>query len=248
LKELASVSIKINHVKRYILKRRIEVHALPLYDYGFMDMQKQYATIGLNGINEAIEFLGYDILNEDGQDVCSNILDTINGLNDKADKQYKYAHNTEQTPSENSSIKLAQKDKLLKYQNTCELYSNQFIPLIKNADMLDRIKLQGIFDSKFSGGAICHINVETAISDIQKEEDLITTAIKMGVVYFALNYNLQKCKNNHMSVGLNKVCPICGEEITDNYTRVVGFYVNTKNFAPIRREYDYPNREFYESI
>ena len=211
-------------------------------------MQKQYATTGLNGINEAIEILGYDILKEDGQNICASILDTINELNDKADKQYKYAHNTEQTPSENSSIKLAQKDKLLKYQNTYELYSNQFIPLIKESDMLDRIKLQGIFDSKFSGGAICHINVETSISDVKKEEDLIELATKMGVVYFALNMNLQKCENGHMSVGKRTICPICGKEITDNYTRVVGFYVNTKNFAPVRRKNDYPNRQFYEGI
>lgn len=248
LKKLVSISIKINHIKRYILQRRIDIHALPLYDYGFMDMQKQYATTGLNGINEAIEFLGYDILNEDGQNICSNILNITNELNDKADKQYKYAHNTEQTPSENSSIKLAQKDKLLKYQDSCELYSNQFIPLIKQADMLDRIKLQGLFDSKFSGGAICHINVETSISDIDKEVDLIKAATKMGVVYFALNMNLQKCENGHMTVGKETICSICGKPITDNYTRVVGFYVNTKNFAPVRRKHDYPNRQFYKGI
>ena len=55
--------------------------------------------------------------------------------------------------SENSSIKLAQKDKYLKLQNEYELYSNQFIPLIVNADLLERIELQGKFDKLFSGGA-----------------------------------------------------------------------------------------------
>ena len=29
---------------------------------GYISMKKLYSTIGLNGINEAIEFLGYDIL------------------------------------------------------------------------------------------------------------------------------------------------------------------------------------------
>jgi ribonucleoside-triphosphate reductase len=213
-----------------------------------MDMQKQYATTGLNGINEAIEFLGYDILTTDGQNICSRTLDIVNQLNDEADAKLGYAHNTEQTPSENSSIKLAQKDKLLQYQDVCELYSNQFIPLIKNADMLDRIKLQGLFDSQFSGGAICHINVESTIEDANQIAELIKMSVKMGVVYHAINYNLQKCENGHMSVGKNSTCPICGAVITDNYTRVVGFLVNTKNFAPTRREYDYPNRVFYKGI
>lgn len=248
LKELCDVSIKINDAKRHILLERIEQHALPLYDYGFMEIQKQYATIGLNGINEAIECLDSDILTKKGQDICTLILDTVNDMNDEADMKYGYAHNTEQTPSENSSIKLAQKDKLLKYQNTYELYSNQFIPLIKDANMLDRIKLQGLFDSKFSGGAIAHINIENQIKDYKKIANLIKTSVKMGVVYHSINYNIQRCKKGHMSVGKNNKCPICGEEITDNFTRVVGFLVKVSNFAPIRRKHDYPQRQFYKEV
>ena len=248
LKELVNTSIRINHAKRNILTKRIEMKALPLYDYGFMNMQKQYATTGLNGINEAIQFLGENILTEKGQEICAKILKTVNTINDKADKKYKYAHNCEQTPSENSSIKLAQKDKLMKLQNTTELYSNQFIPLITEADMLDRIKLQGLFDSQFSGGAIAHINIENQITNVDSLVDLINSTVKKGVVYHAVNYNLQKCENGHMSVGKNNMCPICGKTITDNYTRAVGFLVNTKNLHKIRREFDYPNRQFYKEI
>ena len=98
LKELVNTSIRINHAKRNILTKRIEMKALPLYDYGFMNMQKQYATTGLNGINEAIQFLGENILTEKGQEICARILKTVNTINDKADKKYKYAHNLEQTP------------------------------------------------------------------------------------------------------------------------------------------------------
>jgi anaerobic ribonucleoside-triphosphate reductase len=248
LEELVETSIRINHAKRDILQKRIEMKALPLYDYGFMSMQKQYATTGLNGINEAIELLGYNILNIDGQDICMKILQTVNKMNDKADVKYKYAHNTEQTPSENSSIKLAQKDKMLKYQNEYELYSNQFIPLITQADMLDRIKLQGLFDSQFSGGAIAHINVENRIEDPKILAELIKTSVKKGVVYQAINYNLQKCENNHMSVGHHDKCPICGGNITDNFTRAVGFLVNVRNLHKVRRQFDYPIRQWYKGV
>ena len=248
VRELTQTAIRINHAKRDILMKRIELKALPLYDYGFMSMQKQYATTGLNGINEAIEFLGYDILTKEGQNICSEILQIVNEENDKADKKYEYAHNCEQTPSENSSIKLAQKDKLLKIQNTTELYSNQFIPLIINADMLDRIKLQGLFDSQFSGGAIAHLNIENQIKNYKLLVDLINMTVKKGVVYHAINYNLQRCENGHMTVGKSNICSICGKPITDNFTRAVGFLVNTKNLHKIRREFDYPNRQFYKEI
>ena len=245
LKENADYAIKINHIKRSLLLRRIESHALPLYDYGFMNIQKQYATIGLNGINESINIMGASILEPDGQELCKEILTFLNDINDGADTKYKYAHNLEQTPSENSSIKLAQKDKLLKLQNKYELYSNQFIPLIVTADMLDRIKLQGLFDSQFSGGSILHINCDTPVKTPNDIASMIEMAVKKGVIYHAINYNLQKCENGHMSVGHKDICPICAASITDNYIRVVGFIVNVKNFHETRRDEDYAHRQFY---
>lgn len=246
--ELVHISVKINNAKRELIKKRIAVHALPLYDYGFMSLQKQYATTGLNGINEAVEILGYDILTHDGQRIVSKILQTVNEINDKYDEEMKYAHNAEQTPSESSAIKAAAKDHFLGINTQYDLYSNQFIPLITDADMLDRIQLQGLFDSQFSGGAIAHLNVEDRITDVDQLVDLINLTVKMGVVYHAINYMLQKCENGHMTVGKRDVCPICNSKITDNYTRIVGFLVNTKNAHKVRRELDIPNRQFYKSI
>jgi ribonucleoside-triphosphate reductase (formate) len=243
-----SDAIKINAVKRNVLRKRIDNGNQPLYTLGFMDLTKQYATVGLNGINEMVELMGYDILNDDGQKFVVEVLDYINNLNDKATKKYKAPHNTEQTPSESSAVKLAKKDKLLKYQNKYDLYSNQFIPLTVNADMLDRIYLQGLFDSKMSGGSICHINVETEINDESQIVDLINYCAKNGVIYWAINYNLQKCINGHLTVGKNINCNICGGKITDNYTRTVGFLTNVKNWNKTRREVDYPNRIFYDNI
>lgn len=246
LKELTEYAIKINNTKRFLLKKRIESNSLPLYTLGFMDLKTQYSTVGVMGLNESCAYMGYNILNTDGREFITKLLSLINSCNENATKQYNAPHNMEQVPAENSAIKAAQKDKLLGYQNKYDLYSNQFIPLTTNADLLDRIKIQGIFDSSMSGGAIAHLNIEQKIEDIELIKKLITISAKFGVVYHAINYNLQKCTNSHMTVGKNTICSICGENITDNYTRVVGFLVNTKNFHQIRREQDYPERIFYE--
>lgn len=120
------------------------------------------------------------------------------------------------------SIKMATKDKFFKLQSNYDIYSNQFIPLVAKADMLDRMKLQGIFDKHFSGGAICHINVESPIENVEQIKSLIIAAAKMGIVYWAINYNLQECEHGHMSVGKGETCSICGGKIINNYTRVVG--------------------------
>lgn len=245
LKENAEYTIRINHTKRYILQRRIDSHALPLYDHGFMTLQRQYATIGCVGIYECLQIMGKDILTEEGQALCLKIFETLNSVNDKADAQYKYAHNLEQTPSESSAIKLASKDTLLGLQSEYTLYSNQFIPLIATANMLDRIRLQGLFDSQFSGGSIMHINCDSPVEKAEDIAAMIEATVKAGCVYHAVNYNLQKCEDGHMSVGRNNVCPVCGKPITDNYIRVVGFIVNVKNFHEVRRNVDYAHRQFY---
>ena len=246
LQELTDISIKINNTKRFLLNKRIESNSLPLYSLKFMELNTQYSTVGVMGLNEACECMGLNILHKDGQDFISKLLDLINNLNDIATKKYNAPHNCEQVPAENSAIKTAQKDKLLGYQDTYDLYSNQFIPLTTNADLLDRIHIQGLFDSKMSGGAIAHLNIDQQITDKILIINLIKSTAKAGVVYHAINYNLQKCINSHMTVGKTDICSICGEEITDNYTRVVVFLFNTKNFHQIRREQDYPERIFYE--
>lgn len=246
LKELIVICAKINNAKRKLVQKRIDNGNHPLYTLGFIDIQTQYSTVGINGFNECIEILGKNILTKDGQDLGLNIIHTINTENDKCSIQYKTAHNCEQIPAENVSIKLAQKDRLLKFNNKYEIYSNQFIPLVTEADLLDRIHLQGLFDKHFSGGAIAHINVDTPIQDENQIINLIKTCAKQGVVYFAINYNLQECELGHMSVGKNDNCNTCGGIIVNNYTRVVGFLTNTKNWHQIRREKDYPERQFYK--
>lgn len=248
LKEIVEICAKINHTKRKIVQKRINNGNHPLYTLGYIDINTQYSTAGVNGFNEAIYYLGKNILEQEGIDLGLRIINAINETNDKMQKRFKSPHNCEQVPGENLSIKFATKDKILKYQNEFDLYSNQFIPLIVNADLLDRIKLQGIFDKHFSGGAICHLNIENEITYADEMVKLIEACANQGVVYFAINYELNKCENNHMTVGRNDKCTICGAEITDKFMRVVGFLTNVNNWHEVRRKKDFPNRQFYKGV
>lgn len=245
VQEYAEMAAKINRVKRHILKKRIDGGYYPLYTLGFMNLNKQYCTTGLIGINEACEIQKLPILEKQGQQLALDIIDVVNSVNKLQEKKYKHPFNIEQIPGESVAVKLAEADRLLGYNDQYEIYSNQFIPLTSDANFLDRIKLQGVFDKHLTGGAILHLNMIDQITDVNFMKQLIETAIQNGVVYHAVNYNLQKCEDNHLTVGKNEKCPVCGKTITDNFTRVVGFLVNTKNFNKTRREIDYPNRKWY---
>ena len=247
LKRRVEMCAEVNAIKRHIIKTRIKNGNLPLYTLGFMDLRKQYSTCGLNGINEAVEILGYDILTEKGQEIVQKILETVNSVNKAQERRFGYPHNCEQTPSENSAIKLAQADKILGLNDKYEFYSNQFIPLTVQTDMLNRIILQGKFDYLMTGGAIMHLNVAERIENVDDLMNLIKASVKQGVIYQAVNYVINVCEEGHVSVGRNSTtCPICGKQIKDKLTRVVGFLTNTKNWHMKRREHDFPNRKFYD--
>ncbi len=247
--EMVGICAEVNNAKRKVVAKRIKNGNAPLYFLGYMDLSKQYSTVGVNGFYECIQFLGYDILTKEGQNIALEIMDTSNAENKRYEALFDTPHNCEQVPGENMSIKMADKDKFLGYQDSIDIYSNQFIPLVSSADLLDRIHLQGVFDGHFSGGSILHINVEEPIEDIEILMTLIESAAKQGVVYHAINFVLNECENGHMTVGINeKICSICGKPIVNQYTRVVGFLTNTKNWHQVRREQDFPNRKFYKGL
>ena len=248
LKQLVIDCQTINNAKRNIVNRAIKAGVQPLYTLGYMSLKKQYSTFGVIGLYEALEILGMDIQTKEGQEYALKMLNLINDTNEELQKKFKYPHNCEQIPGENVAVKLASKDKLLGYNDKYTLYSNQFVPLIKRVNMLDRIEMQGLFDKHFSGGAICHLNMDQEITNKEVMRNLIETCAKRGVVYFAINFVLQECANRHLTVGNVDTCPICGEPITGKYTRVVGFLTKVDHWVETRRKEDFPNRQFYGEI
>lgn len=245
LKHYIRMTGKINNAKRRIVNKRINDGHAPLYSLDFMDLGKQYSTTGVNGLYECIHLLGEDLLTEDGQNYAIRIMQILNAEIDEMQREYKAPHNCEQVPGETSSIKLCRKDKHLGYDLGLDLYSNQFIPLTYPTDILNRIKIQGKLDQYFSGGSIMHINVEEEITDPQDIVDLISYCAKKGVVYTAICYLLNKCENDHMTVGHADKCTICNGEILGRYQRVVGFLTCVANWHKIRREQDFPHRYYY---
>lgn len=248
LKELVIDCGEINNAKRNLIRKAIKAGAQPLYSLGYMELKRQYSTFGVVGLYEALEILGMNIKTNEGKDFVLRMLAIINNTNKELQSRFKSPHNCEQIPAENVAVKLAKKDSLLGLNKEYKLYSNQFIPLIEKTNMLDRIELQGLFDKHFSGGAICHLNMDQEITDSETMANLIETCANKGVVYFAINYVLQECEDGHMSVGNISECPICGKPITGKYTRVVGFLSKIDNWNRTRRELDFSNRQFYSSV
>ena len=85
---------------------------LPAYTAGFISLEKQFLTVGVNGFVEAAEFLGIKVDPNDGgyRKLAKDILGTIESLNREA-RTEDIKYNLEFVPGENASAKLYSWDK-----------------------------------------------------------------------------------------------------------------------------------------
>ncbi|KKQ50001.1 MAG: Oxygen-sensitive ribonucleoside-triphosphate reductase [candidate division TM6 bacterium GW2011_GWF2_38_10] len=209
---------------RKLISQRSAEGFLPFFKYDIMSMERLFSTFGVNGIYECLEQLGYSILSEQGKRLAIDLLETIRNYATECSKKYGVPFNVEQVPAESLAVKFAEKDRMLHGMNY-EIYSNQFIPLWVDCDIVDRIQLDGNFSKALTGGGISHLNIGEKLTHKNQMKRLIDYAISSGCDHFAVNYNFCRCQNNHVSVaGPVQTCPICAAPITEHYTRIIGYF------------------------
>ena len=194
---------------------------------GYIHMNKLYSTVGLNGINEAAEFLGLKCsYNESYKKFCQLITETISELNRKNSTK-RFQFNTEFVPAESLSSKNYNWDKADNYwvPSDRNLYNSYFyLASDPNTSILDRFKLHGReFTGTLDGGVGLHCNLEEHLSQEQYNY-LINYAIQVGCSYFTFNIpNCQCDKCGHIEKHHFDKCPKCGSEETTDWTRIIGY-------------------------
>ena len=244
LRDLTELNLKILDCQRTIIERNVEKGLLPSFTSGLVDFEHLYSTVGINGIYETMKTFGYirkdefdnTYYTEEAYSLGRRIFEVIrNSINNfSLDKNYKF--NIEQVPAEQAAAKMLMADKLLYPDKVVEdlpLYGNQWIPLGIKATVLERTKICAAFDSYCNGGSIEHINLDAPFSTFDQAWEMLNWVAQQGVTYFAFNGKVAQCKNYHSFYG--KVCPICGEPVETEYTRIVGFYTPTKSYSKERK-------------
>ena len=242
---------KLLLIQREILKKRISEGYLKFFTYGYIDLDLHlFSTVGYIGIYEALESLGKDPIGEDGIKISIAILSRMKDLTLQWSKEYKVSFNLEQIPGESTAYKFAQKDSVL-YGTDTKLYSNSFIPHTRKSNILERIRIAGIFEKIITGGSIVHINVGEELKSVKQMSSLCYAAIKAGLNQFAVNYNYCICSMNdkHVSKGgpKTKYCPICGGKINDYVTRIIGYWAKVSGWATPRK-IEHKDRDYNQVV
>ena len=201
---------------------------------GYINMHKLFSTIGINGFNEAAEFLGMKCnYNEEYKDFCRLITGTISEQNRKHSTK-DFMFNTELVPAEGLSSKNYKWDLEEHYwvPRDRNLYNSYFyIASDPKTSVLEKFKLHGReFTELLDGGVGLHCNLEEHLSKEQYLK-LIDFAIANGTSYFTFNIPNSECDDCHyISKEPIKVCPKCGSHRITWWTRVIGFLRPIKFF------------------
>ena len=219
-----------------IMKDNFKANLLPVYNAGFISLEKQYLTIGINGGVEAAEFLGIEISpNEQYYEFMEAILKPIYEEN-KAAKTDEIMFNTEFVPAENLGVKNAKWDKKDGYVVPRDCYNSYFyIVEDETCSVTDKFILHGNKLTKYlDGGSALHCNLNEHLTKEQYKK-LLKFAIKTGCSYFTFNVPNTICNDcGYISKHYIDKCPKCESEDVDYATRVIGYLKRISKFSAPR--------------
>ena len=208
----------------------------------YIYISKLYSTIGINGLNEAAEFLGLEVSNnKDYIEFLQLILGTIkeqNKIHAIHDKKRPILFNSEVVPAEGLGGKNYRWDLKDGYYvpKDRNLYNSYFYNAHDNTSVLDKFILHGRQTYQYTdGGSAAHINLEDHLSKEQYLK-LIDFAIKEGTNYFTFNIPNSKCDNcGYITKHPIIECPKCHSNNITQYTRVIGYLRPIKAFGSDRQ-------------
>jgi ribonucleoside-triphosphate reductase (formate) len=220
---------------------------LPVYDAGYISLDKQFLTIGINGMVEAAESRGIKPGNNEQyiEFVRSN-LKVIYDENKAAKTKYGYMFNTEFVPAENLGVKNADWDKKDGYKVERNCYNSYFYPVEDDdINVIDKFALHGSKINKYlDGGSALHLNLQEHLTK-KNYLKLLEISAKSGCNYFCTNVLVTICNEcGFIDKETRESCFGCDSEDIDYGTRVIGYLKRVTSFSS-RRQKEHTLRHYH---
>lgn len=238
LEEIVDLVHKVQIAYNENLKELKAKGMLPLFDAGYINLARQYLTVGVNGLVEAAEFLGIRI---DDNDDYAAFVQGVLGLIERYNRKYRSKEvmfNCEMIPAENVGVKHAKWDREDGYAVPRDCYNSYFYVVEdKSLNVIDKFRLHGRrYIEHLTGGSALHMNLEEHLSKEQYRH-LLRVAAAEGCNYFTFNIPNTMCnKCGHIDKRYLKECPACHSDDVDYLTRVIGYMKRVSNFSAARQQ------------
>lgn len=238
LEDVIDLMHKVQTAYNENLKDLSKKGMLPLFDAGFINIKRQYLTIGVNGLVEAAEFLGIKI--NDNPDYVKFVQDVL-GLIETCNKKFRtkdLMFNCEMIPAENVGVKHAKWDREDGYVVPRDCYNSYFYIVEDDSlNILDKFRLHGRkYIEHLTGGSALHMNLEEHLSREQYLQ-LLKVAAREGCNYFTFNIPNTICNDcGHIDKRYLGECPKCHSKNVDYATRIIGYMKRVSCFSMPRQK------------
>ena len=238
LEDIVDLMHKVQLAYNENLRDLMEKGMLPLFDAGFINIGRQYLTIGVNGLVEAAEFMGIKIT--DNPEYVAFVQGVL-GMIERLNKKYRtkdVMFNCEMIPAENVGVKHAKWDREDGYIVPRDCYNSYFYVVEdQNLNILDKFRLHGSkYIEHLTGGSALHMNLEEHLSQTQYRQ-LLRVAAKEGCNYFTFNIPNTICNTcGHIDKRYLHECPKCHSTDVDYATRIIGYMKRVSSFSQPRQQ------------
>lgn len=240
---------KIKDIQKYlyayrcIMKEYIDSGLLPVYSSGAMDIDKQFLTIGLNGVLEGFEtFISgepFEMMHLDMyKHFVNEMLQEINRLNKEAHMSFGCRFNTEFVPAENLGVKNATIWETTPNVSGRQCYNSYFFPVEDTSlNIMDKLLLHSTDFTKYlDGGSACHLNLDRVPTQ-QEAYYILMMSLKFGVNYWTYNCLVTCCNDcDYINPDTKKECTECHSTNIQYATRVIGYLKRISNFSDGRQK------------
>ncbi|MDO8558281.1 MAG: ribonucleoside triphosphate reductase [bacterium] len=229
LMDLAKQSLEI---KRKVVEENIEKGLLPFTKRYLPSLHNHFATIGINGANEAcLNFIGRDISTPEGRALVLELLDFIRKRLADYQEETGNLYNLEATPAEGTTYRFAKEDHarflgmIQSGSAEAPYYTNStHLPVDYTDDPIFALEHQDELQTKYTGGTVLHLFLGERVSDWKTCREFVKkVAYRFHLPYFTITPTFSICRNHGYLTGEHPACPTCQAEC-EVWSRIVGYF------------------------
>ena len=228
-------------VKRQVITRLMNEGLYPYTRRYLGTFSNHFSTIGIVGMNEAIENAAWvpgDITGRQGHQFAMDVLQHMRDRLSDYQERYGDLYNLEATPAESTTYRFAKHDteefpKIITAEKNggAPYYTNStHLPVGYTDDIFDALEMEDDMQTMYTSGTVFHGFLGQELPDWRAASALVKKiAENFRLPYYTLSPTYSVCVDHGYISGKHFTCPYCKKD-AEVYSRITGYYRPVRNW------------------
>jgi ribonucleoside-triphosphate reductase len=242
-------------IKRKTITRLMEEGLYPYTKRYLGSFDNHFSTIGLVGMNEAIEnakWMNGNITNKEGKKFAVEVLNHMRSRLSDYQETYGDLYNLEATPAESTTYRFAKHDTeefpdiitAAKHGEAPYYTNSSHLPVGHTDDIFEALEMEDELQTLYTSGTVFHGFLGERLPDWKSAANLVKKiAYNFKLPYYTMSPTYSVCREHGYIKGEHFKCPTCGKD-AEVYSRITGYYRPVRNWNDGKAS-EFQNRKTY---